>query len=57
MMTSNKIITNRKKILEAVKQEGGALEYASDSLKADHEVVLEAVKQDGNALELSLIHI
>ena len=32
MMTSNKIITNRKKILEVVKQDGGALEYALISL-------------------------
>ena len=38
-------------VLEAVKQNGSALKYASEELKNDKEVVLEAVKQDGFALE------
>ena len=37
--------------LEAVKQNGHALQYASSELKGDKEVVLEAVKQNGNALD------
>ena len=37
-------------VLEAVKQRGYALVFASAELKADKEVVLEAVKQDGDAL-------
>ena len=38
-------------MLEAVKQNGNALKYASAALKDDREFVLEAVKQDGSALE------
>jgi uncharacterized protein YcgL (UPF0745 family) len=37
-------------MLEAVQQDGFALEYALDDLNADQEVVLEAVKQNGFAL-------
>ncbi len=33
-------------MLEAVKQKGGTLGYASDALKDDREIVLEAVKRD-----------
>ena len=40
-MTNNEIITERKKMLEAVKKDGNALQYADDTLKADREVVLE----------------
>ena len=36
-------------VLAAVKQDGGALEYASNELQADREIVLTAVKQDGSA--------
>jgi len=36
-------------VLAAVKQDGHALEYASDGLKADKEVVLAAVSENGNA--------
>jgi hypothetical protein len=32
--------------MEAVKQYGSALKYASDALKEDREIVLEAAKQD-----------
>ena len=44
-----KIITNKKEALKAVKQNGWALEFASDELKNDREVVLEAVKEKGSA--------
>ena len=48
-MPDNKIITDREEMLEAVKTNGSALEYASDTLKADREVVLEAIlKQKRN---------
>jgi hypothetical protein len=40
-------------VLEAVKQDGRALEYADDSLKSDREVVLEAVKSNGWALQFA----
>ena len=50
-MTDNKIITDREEMLEAVRNDGRALEFASDPLKADREVMLEAVRNDGNALE------
>ena len=37
-------------MLEAMKQDGNALMYASKKLKADKDVVLEAVKQTWLAL-------
>jgi len=37
--------------MEDVKQNGLALEYASNRLKDNHGIVMEAVKQDGNFLE------
>jgi len=37
--------------MEAVKQYGFALEYASAELKGDREIVMEAVKQNGRALQ------
>ena len=42
---------DKEVVLEAVKQDGWALEYASDELKNDKEVILEAVKQNGQALQ------
>ena len=50
-MPDNKIITDREEMLEAVKNNGGALKFASDTLKADREVVLEAVRSDGYAIQ------
>jgi hypothetical protein len=45
------IITDREKMLEAIKNDGGyELQYADDTLKADREVVLEAVREFGYAL-------
>jgi len=38
-------------MLEAVKQNGYALQYASAALNDDREIVLEAVKQNGYALQ------
>ena len=38
-------------MIERVRQDGRALDDASEELKADREVVMEAVKQDGCALE------
>ena len=40
-------------VLVAVKQDGNALEYADDSLKADREIVLAAVHQDSSALRFA----
>ena len=36
--------------MEAVKQNGRALEFASKELRGDKEVVMKAVKQNGDAL-------
>ena len=43
--------SSRSEVLEAVKQDGHALKYASTALKDDREIVLEAVKQSGSALQ------
>ena len=45
-MPDNKIITDREEMFEAVKKDGWALKYASDTLKADREVVIEAVRSE-----------
>ena len=37
-------------MLEAVKQNGMALQYVCEELRKDRDVVLEAVKQNGSAL-------
>ena len=37
--------------MEAVKQDGRALQYASAELKGDREIVMEAVAQDPKALQ------
>jgi hypothetical protein len=44
---------SREEMLEAVKKDGSALEYADDTLKADREVVLEAVRNDGGSLQFA----
>ena len=41
---------NKEEILEAVKQNGVSLSYASDERKNDKEIVLEAIKQNGESL-------
>ena len=46
-MENNK---DRNEVLEAVKEDGYALDDADESLKKDKEIVLEAVKQAGGAL-------
>ena len=42
---------NKKEVLEAVSENGDALEQASEELRADKEVVLAAVKDWGLVLE------
>ncbi|EFC38683.1 predicted protein [Naegleria gruberi] len=42
---------DRKFILEAVKQNGLALEYANEIMKRDREIVLKAIQENGLALE------
>ena len=44
------MITDKNEALIVVRQNGYALEYASEELRNDREVVLEAVKQDDWAL-------
>ncbi|EFC41494.1 predicted protein [Naegleria gruberi] len=39
--------------MEAVKQNGGAIEFTSDELKRDREIISEAVRKEGNALLLA----
>ncbi len=51
LISSSPIFQKDKEvILEAVKRNGRALEYASLELKNDKDIVLEAVKQNGRAL-------
>ena len=38
--------STKVKVLEAVKEDGWLLKFASDKLRNDRDVVLEAVKQD-----------
>ena len=40
-------------ILQAVRESGKNLEWASETLQDDKEVVMEALKQDGEALEFA----
>ena len=42
---------DREVVLEAVKRNGNALQFASEELRGNHEVVLEAVRQDGSTLQ------
>ena len=44
---------NKEYMLNAVKEKGKILEYATEELKDDKELVLEALKQDGEALEFA----
>lgn len=46
-------ITDKKELLEAIKQDGLALHYASDKMRDDKKIVLKAVKQDGYALRFA----
>ena len=39
--------------MEAVKNDGDALLYASEVLQGDREIVMEAVKKDGNAMQFA----
>ena len=42
---------DRERLMAAVKQNGGALQYASAELKGDREIVMEAVAQGPKALQ------
>ena len=44
---------NKNVVLEVVKQNGLALQFASEKLQDDKNVVLEAIKQDGGALRFA----
>ncbi len=45
------LANNKTFMLQAVKQNGSALKFASEELRNDREFILEAVKQNGYALE------
>ena len=49
----SKSITEKTEALAAVKNDGWALEDASDELKADKEVVMAAVQENGGALQFA----
>ena len=44
---------NKEYILNAVKQNGSLLDFASDDIKNDKEVVLEAIKNNPESLEFA----
>ena len=44
-------VCDREVVFAAVQQDGTAIRYAREDLRADSEVVLAAVKQNGNALQ------
>jgi hypothetical protein len=46
---------DREIVLEAVRQAGWALYYASYELRADRQVIREAVKQNASALQFAII--
>ena len=46
-------ITDKKELLEAIKKDGSALEFASDKLKDDKKIVLKAIKKDWLALKFA----
>ena len=39
--------------MAAVKQDGKAIDFASDYLKRNREILMTAIKQDGNALDFA----
>ncbi len=45
--------STKEEVLEAVRQNGYALRYASSLLRADRKVVMTAVKQNGRALRFA----
>ena len=46
------IINDRNKLLEAVREDGFALGYASEELRGDKEVVLEAVRTSRKCIKI-----
>lgn len=51
MDAPDEFMSDRKILLEAVRQHGLALAYAPEERRADREIVLQAVKQDWTALK------
>jgi len=49
--------STKEQVLEAVKQAGYALQYASEELRGDHEVVMEAVKENGYVLKYASMQL
>ena len=49
-MTKRELKADKEEAIAAVKNDGDALQHASDELKADKEVVMVAVKNSGDAL-------
>ena len=47
------LTSNKQFVLEAVRQNGFALEVACEDLRSDKEVVMEAVRRNGRALEFA----
>ena len=45
------MIVDHEIVLAAVKEDGQALKYAAEEMKADREIVLALVKQNARALE------
>ena len=48
---SEKLQNDKEVVLEVVKQDGGALEYAFLQLKNNEKIILEAIKQDKSVLK------
>jgi len=48
---------DRDIVLEAVRQDGSALRFAGENLRADREVVIEAVRKHGMALQFAAVEL
>ena len=53
MEERNTIYGNSNIVMAAVKQDGDALEFASEDIQNDREIVMDAVEQNGIALEFA----
>lgn len=53
LQDAGKFRSDREIVLEAVKNYGGALEWAAVEFRSDREIVLEAVRRDGLALDFA----
>ena len=52
--TPNELRGDGEVVMEAVKQNGDALQNSSEELKGDREVVMEAVERNRRALEFEI---